>query len=227
MLIHPKKTRLGAPGFTHRCGATKRSRALRYQPPPSTPGIRFPTLEKKKKKKSFFLERVGETKTRRVGKYLPLPKISCPKRAEVGAPPPYRSIRLNFRKCPLISIYFNENFGSSWSWWFMIKSIKLRPLRACGFFSDFIRQQIKRLVKNLKFSWRRVKIIPKLRKFNAKQFSAKKTQTLVYPSSCSLPIYQFASGNIRHRVKTFPVSQCMRTFLELATCPGDWVIISL
>jgi len=61
----------------------------------------------------------------------------------------------------------------------MIKSIKLPPLRACGFFSDFIRQQIKRLVKNFKFSWRQVKIILKLRKFDAKQFSAKKT-----PDAC-------------------------------------------
>lgn len=179
MLIHPKKSLIPVLLDLPAGAVAQRGEELSAPPTHTHPRSDSPRWEKKiiKKKRSLLFREGGRSENWNGGKihHHPTPqKISCPKRSEVGAPPPYRSIRLNFRKCPLISIYFNENFGSSWSWWFMIKSIKLRPLRACGFFSDFIRQQIKRLVKNFKFSWRQVKIILKLRKFNAKQFSAQK-----------------------------------------------------
>lgn len=106
----------GAPGSTRWCGGTKRSGALSSPHTHTRDQIPHAGKKKKLKKRSLLFREGGRSENWNGGKihHHPTPKkISCPKRSEVGAPPPYRSIRLNFRKCPLISIYFNENFGSS------------------------------------------------------------------------------------------------------------------
>lgn len=102
VLIHPKKPHLGAPGLTH-----EEEPSSQIRPPPQ--GSASPRCGGKRER-----NQTGEWEKRKPERWKnPSPKISCPKRAEVGATPSYRSIRLDFRKCPLISIYFNENFGSS------------------------------------------------------------------------------------------------------------------